>query len=96
MHLLLWFTLVADSVTLGFTVYSAARRPLFIDFFVVSLAMCVFGFALHQVLAHDKHLFILFLTVLMNLILTYRLSRLWERKRDLKSGRLQGKGTGHR
>ena len=87
MHLLLWFTLVADSVTLGLTVYSAARRPLLIDFFVVSLSMCVFGFALHQVLAQDRHLFILFFTFVMSLILVYRLSRLWERKRDLKNGR---------
>lgn len=79
MHLLLWFTLVADSVTLGFTVYAAARRPLLIDFFVVSLAMCVLGFALHEVLAQDRHLFILFFTFVMSLILTYRLSRLWER-----------------
>jgi hypothetical protein len=87
MHPLLWLTLVADSVTLGLTVYSAGRRPLLIDFFIVSLAMCVFGFALHQVLVRDRHFFILFLTVLMNLILTYRLVKLSGAKRDVKRRR---------
>lgn len=88
MHPLLWLTLVADSVTLGFTVYAAAKRPILIDFFIVSVAMCMFGFALHQVLAHDRHFLILFFTVVINLILTYRLGRLWGHKPDnLKGGR---------
>lgn len=77
MHVVLWLILVADSATLGFTVYAAARRPIFIDFVIVSLAMCMFGFALHQVLAHDSHIVIVFFTFAMTLILAYRLSKLW-------------------
>lgn len=85
MHTALWLTLIADSATLGFTIYAAARRPITIDFIIVSLAMCVFGLALHQVLARDSHIFILFGTFAMNLILTYRLSRLASHKPTVRS-----------
>lgn len=87
MNLILWLTLIADSMTLGVTVYAAARRPILIDFFIVSLAMCMFGLALHQVLARDSHIFILLCTFAMNLILTYRLSRFASHKPTVSSGR---------
>ena len=74
---LLWVILLADSVTLAFTIYAAAKKPLLIDFLTVGLAMCMFAAALHQVLARDAHLFILSFTVVINLLLTYRLTKLW-------------------
>ena len=87
MHLILWLTLIADSMTLGVTVYAAARRPILIDFVIISLAMSTFGLALHQVLARDSHIFILLCTVAMNLILTYRLSRFASHKQTVRSRR---------
>ncbi len=54
----LWVTLFADSVTLAFTVFAAAKRPLLIDFLTVGLAMCMLAAALHQVIAKHVHLYI--------------------------------------
>lgn len=83
---ILWVTLIADSLTLAVTIYAAARRPLLLDFFIVGFAMCTFAAALHQVLASDTHLFILGFTVVINLLLTYRLSKLRDRRSsDAKS-----------
>ena len=50
----LWVTLFADSVTLAFTVFAAAKRPLLIDFLTVGPAMCMLAAALHQVPVFDS------------------------------------------
>ena len=73
----LWVTLFADSVTLAFTVFAATKRPLLIDFLTVGLAMCMLAAALHQVIFKHCHLYILALTDVINLILTYRMAKLW-------------------
>lgn len=69
----LWVTLLADSVTLVFTIYAAAKRPILVDFFIVGLAMCAFAASIHQVLARDAHLFVLGLTFVVNFLLANRL-----------------------